>query len=165
MMLFTAGSAVRAQISFSVSADLRNAKKWGSVATRDVIEGMGRGRGQTEFKYFFAYREPRLHLTAGFYEWKKPEMQPYAVAMADESLMVMAGLWDEWTDKKTGECIKSCTIITCPPNALIGSLHHWGTLACFDDSNSGKERIVSTGLAVTSKSGAWLKARTTSEKT
>jgi putative SOS response-associated peptidase YedK len=37
--------------------------------------------------------------------------------------MVMAGLWDEWTDKKTGERVKSCTIITCPSNALIGKLH------------------------------------------
>src|SRR3954463_12198549 len=36
--------------------------------------------------------------------------QPYAVAMADKSHMVMAGLWDEWTDKKTGERIKSCTL-------------------------------------------------------
>jgi putative SOS response-associated peptidase YedK len=41
----------------------------------------------------------------------------------DKSNMVMAGLWDEWTDKKTGERIKSCTIITCPANALVGALH------------------------------------------
>jgi putative SOS response-associated peptidase YedK len=64
-----------------------------------------------------------LVVTDGFYEWKKPEKQPYAVAMADESHMVMAGLWEEWTDKKTGERVKSCTIITCPPNALISTLH------------------------------------------
>jgi putative SOS response-associated peptidase YedK len=64
-----------------------------------------------------------LVITDGFYEWKKPEKQPYAVAMTDKSHMVMAGLWDEWNDKKTGERIKSCTIITCPPNALIGTLH------------------------------------------
>jgi putative SOS response-associated peptidase YedK len=44
---------------------------------------------------------------------RSPEKQPYAVAMANETYMVMAGLWDEWTDKKTGERIKSCTIITC----------------------------------------------------
>jgi putative SOS response-associated peptidase YedK len=37
--------------------------------------------------------------------------------------MVMAGLWDEWNDKRTGERIRSCTIITCPANRLIGSLH------------------------------------------
>jgi putative SOS response-associated peptidase YedK len=47
----------------------------------------------------------------------------FAIAMADKSHMVMAGLWDEWTDKKTGERIKSCTIITCPANALVGALH------------------------------------------
>jgi HAD superfamily hydrolase (TIGR01509 family) len=52
----------------------------------------------------------RLVVTDGFYEWKKPEKQPYADAMANESHVVMAGLWDEWTDKKTGERIKSCTI-------------------------------------------------------
>jgi putative SOS response-associated peptidase YedK len=64
-----------------------------------------------------------LVITDGFYEWKKPQKQPYAVGTADGSQMVMAGLWDEWTDKKNGERIKSCTIITCPPNALIGELH------------------------------------------
>jgi putative SOS response-associated peptidase YedK len=64
-----------------------------------------------------------LVVTDGFYEWKKPEKQPYAVGMADKSHLVMAGLWDEWTDKKTGERIKSCTIITCSPNALIDTLH------------------------------------------
>lgn len=64
-----------------------------------------------------------LVITDGFYEWKKPEKQPYAVAMADDGPMVMAGLWDEWHDKKAGERIKTCTIITCPPNALIGTLH------------------------------------------
>jgi putative SOS response-associated peptidase YedK len=64
-----------------------------------------------------------LVVTDGFYEWKKPEKQPYAVAMADKSHMVMAGLWDEWTDKKTGERIRRCTIITCPANALVSTLH------------------------------------------
>jgi putative SOS response-associated peptidase YedK len=64
-----------------------------------------------------------LVVTDGFYEWKKPEKQPYAIAMADKSHMVMAGLWDEWNDKKTGERVKSCTIITCPANTLIGTLH------------------------------------------
>jgi putative SOS response-associated peptidase YedK len=56
-----------------------------------------------------------LVVTDGFYEWRKPEKQPYAVAMADMNQMVMAGLWDEWTDKKTGERVKSCTIVTVRP--------------------------------------------------
>jgi putative SOS response-associated peptidase YedK len=41
--------------------------------------------------------------------------------MADASQMVMAGLWDEWKDKKTGERVRSCTIITCAANAPIGT--------------------------------------------
>jgi putative SOS response-associated peptidase YedK len=32
-----------------------------------------------------------LVVTNGFYEWKKSKKQPYAVAMADDDLMVMAG--------------------------------------------------------------------------
>src|SRR5437870_3758972 len=47
-----------------------------------------------------------LVVTDGFYEWKKPEKQPYAVGMADDDLMVMAGLWDDWKDKKTGEHVR-----------------------------------------------------------
>ena len=62
-------------------------------------------------------------VTDGFYEWKKPEKQPYAVAMVDDSPMIMAGVWDEWNDKNIGERIRSCTIITCAPNAVIGKLH------------------------------------------
>ena len=63
-----------------------------------------------------------LVVTDGFYEWTKPQKQPYAIAMADDDLMVMAGLWDEWKSPK-GEHIKSCTIITCPPNRVAGALH------------------------------------------
>ena len=63
-----------------------------------------------------------LVITDGFYEWKKPEKQPYAVAMAGDEMMVMAGLWDEWKSAR-GERIRSCTIITCPPNAIAGALH------------------------------------------
>ena len=41
-----------------------------------------------------------LVVTDGFYEWKKldlkgKEKQPYAIAMADDRQMVMAGLWAE----------------------------------------------------------------------
>jgi putative SOS response-associated peptidase YedK len=62
-------------------------------------------------------------VTNGFYEWRKSDRQPFAVGMADDDLMVMAGLWDEWKSP-AGERIKSCTVITCEPNATIGSLHN-----------------------------------------
>ena len=63
-----------------------------------------------------------LVVTDGFYEWRKKDRQPFAVGMADGDLMVMAGLWDEWVSP-AGERIKSCTVITCEPNGVVGTLH------------------------------------------
>jgi putative SOS response-associated peptidase YedK len=67
-------------------------------------------------------------VTDGFYEWKKldpkgKEKQPYAIAMADDGQMVMAGLWAKWKDPKSGAEIQSCTILTCDPNTVMGNLH------------------------------------------
>ena len=71
-----------------------------------------------------AWRKGRrcLVVTDGFYEWRKSDKQPFAVGMADDELMVMAGLWEEWTSPDN-ERIKSCTVITCEPNEIIGTLH------------------------------------------
>jgi putative SOS response-associated peptidase YedK len=67
-----------------------------------------------------------LVVTDGFYEWKKitlKEKQPYAIAMADDSQMVMAGLWSSWKNPVTGEEITSCTVLTCAPNEVMAELH------------------------------------------
>ena len=69
-----------------------------------------------------------LVVTDGFYEWKKldpkgKEKQPYAIAMADDGQMVMAGLWARWKSPR-GEEILSCTVITCEPNQFLGELHN-----------------------------------------
>src|ERR1700676_5186050 len=61
-----------------------------------------------------------------FYEWKKlgpKEKQPYAIALADRSLMALAGLWETWRSK-ANETIRSFTIITTTPNELCGDLHN-----------------------------------------
>ena len=68
-----------------------------------------------------------LVVTDGFYEWKKldakgKEKQPYAIAMADDGQMVMAGLWARWKSPQ-GEEVLSCSILTCGPNAVMGELH------------------------------------------
>lgn len=68
-----------------------------------------------------------LVVTDGFYEWMKitdKVKQAYAIGMADGGMMAMAGLWETWKDPASGETVKSCTIITCPPNAVIGELHN-----------------------------------------
>jgi putative SOS response-associated peptidase YedK len=43
--------------------------------------------------------------------------------MADDSQMVMAGLWSTWKNPITGEEITSCTVLTCAPNDVMAELH------------------------------------------
>jgi putative SOS response-associated peptidase YedK len=62
-----------------------------------------------------------------FYEWKKLDAktkQPYAIALADRSLMALAGLWETWSSRANNETIRSFTIVTTTPNALCGYLHN-----------------------------------------
>lgn len=80
------------------------------------------------FKDAWKWGQRCLVVTDGFYEWEKldakgKQNQPYAIAMADNAPMVMAGLWAKWKSPK-GEQILSCTIITCAPNRVLGELHN-----------------------------------------
>jgi len=62
-----------------------------------------------------------------FYEWKKvgpKEKQPYAIALADRTLMPLAGLWETWKSRSNNETIRSFTIVTTTPNKLCGELHN-----------------------------------------
>jgi putative SOS response-associated peptidase YedK len=61
----------------------------------------------------------------GFYEWKKTatSKQPYTVALADEHLMALAGLWENWCSP-AGEWMRSFAIVTTTPNKLCAELHN-----------------------------------------
>lgn len=62
-----------------------------------------------------------------FYEWKKlgpKEKQPYAIALANRSVMALAGLWETWTSRANNETIRSFTIITTTPNELCAEVHN-----------------------------------------
>jgi len=64
-----------------------------------------------------------LVVTDGFYEWRKGDKQPFAIARANKKLTIMAGLWEIWRSP-AGETIRSCTIITTVANALLAPIHH-----------------------------------------
>jgi len=77
-----------------------------------------------------AYRTPfKRHrciiVTDGFYEWKqiKDGKQPYYIKLASDEPMALAGLWDHWESKETGESINSVTIITTDANKIIKPVH------------------------------------------
>ena len=60
-----------------------------------------------------------------FYEWQKTgpkDKQPYAFALADRSIMALAGLWETWRSP-ANETVRSFTIITTTPNELCAPIH------------------------------------------
>jgi putative SOS response-associated peptidase YedK len=72
-----------------------------------------------------AFRERRALIPAdGFYEWKRTNgaKQPYYIHMKEERPFAFAGLWESWKDDGGPE-IRSCTILTTKPNALLGEIH------------------------------------------
>ncbi|HEY3311955.1 MAG TPA: SOS response-associated peptidase [Anaerolineales bacterium] len=63
----------------------------------------------------------------GFYEWKAQTGSklkiPYHISLASGQPFAFAGLWDEW-HSSDGSQVKSCSIITTEPNALMSTLHN-----------------------------------------
>jgi putative SOS response-associated peptidase YedK len=63
---------------------------------------------------------------SGYYEWQDtPDgKQPWYFTARDGSpALTIAGLWDEWRDKASGEKLKSCTLITTEPNNFVAEMH------------------------------------------
>ncbi|RKH74389.1 SOS response-associated peptidase [Corallococcus aberystwythensis] len=66
-----------------------------------------------------------LVVVDGWYEWKqstKPKT-PFFFHHRDGKPLALAGLWEEWTAPDTGEVLRTCTIITTGPNALMAPIH------------------------------------------
>lgn len=87
-------------------------------------------RGETVDKtptYRTAFQKRRCLVVAhGFYEWVTlgpKQKQPYAIAKADRGPLALAGLWENWLDKTTGEWLRSVTIVTTQANDTLRPLH------------------------------------------
>jgi putative SOS response-associated peptidase YedK len=66
-----------------------------------------------------------------FYEWQKTGggkqpsgKQPYAIGLADRLPMALAGLWERWKDPEDGATLRTFTVITGQPNALVAPIHN-----------------------------------------
>jgi len=92
-----------------------------------------------------AFKQRRcLILADGFYEWQKSSRRgvpkaPYYFQLADGAPFTFAGIWETWRSPE-GEQVRTCSIITCPPNDLVAGVHNrmpvvldktmcWGWLA------------------------------------
>lgn len=73
-----------------------------------------------------------LVLSTGFYEWRhyKPEgtkkdlAYPYYITIKDQPLFFMAGIYQPWTDKETGETMDTFSIVTTKANTLMEQIHN-----------------------------------------
>lgn len=73
-----------------------------------------------------------LVLSSGFYEWrhyrpegsKKDIAYPYYINLPDQEYFFMAGIWQQWTDRSTGETMDTFTICTTKANSLMEQVHN-----------------------------------------
>jgi len=73
-----------------------------------------------------AFKTQRCIIPAsGFYEWQKTEKgkKPYYLFRSDRNPISLAGLWERWTDRETGEMIESCAIITTSASPSLKEIH------------------------------------------
>ena len=73
-----------------------------------------------------------LVLSSGFYEWrhykpagaKKEIAYPYFISLKEQPLFYIAGIYQPWTDKETGETMDTFSIVTTEANALMEQIHN-----------------------------------------
>lgn len=89
------------------------------------------------------FREAALHrrclvLSSGFYEWRhvypvsqrtgKPVKTavkyPYHISLKGKGYFFMAGIWQPWNDRETGEYMETFAVITTAANALMEQIHN-----------------------------------------
>jgi putative SOS response-associated peptidase YedK len=87
-------------------------------------------RGETIFEKpaFRASAKSRrclIYLDA-FYEHHHANKRtyPFRIFSSDSTPLAVAGLWDEWVDKETGEVLRTVTIVTTTGNALMSRIHN-----------------------------------------
>jgi putative SOS response-associated peptidase YedK len=106
--------------------------RWGLIPnwakSSDGAAGMINARAETAAEKP-AFRDPlklrRCLIPAdAFYEWKRTatSKQPHCFEVNEGELFAFAGLWDGWKNAE-GQWIKTCSILTTTPNAVISAVH------------------------------------------
>lgn len=77
------------------------------------------------FKASIRYKRCLVPST-GFYEWRdhKGAKYPYFISLREQEIFSMAGIYERYTDKQTGEVMDTFSIATCPANPLMAKIHN-----------------------------------------
>ena len=110
---------------------------WGLIPSwakqRSIAYRMINARSETAHEkpaFRRALRARRCIVPAdGFYEWqqpaapesggKAPKKVPHYFRHSEAEALAIAGLWETWTDRATGEVVESCTLLTTEANKII----------------------------------------------
>ena len=67
-----------------------------------------------------------LILVDGFYEWQHVEDKkyPYYIQLSDHNPFAIAGIWDEWGNKKNDDKLQTFSLITTKANPLLEKIHN-----------------------------------------
>lgn len=70
-----------------------------------------------------------LVIVNGFYEWQwldkaGKKKQKYLIEIENQEPFTLAGLWNDWIDKSTGEVISTYTIVTTEATGLMQEIHN-----------------------------------------
>ena len=77
--------------------------------------------------YRNAYKHRRcIVLADGFYEWQRggDVKVPYFISLTSSEPFGLAAIWENWTDKETGESLQTTSLITTEANEFMAPLHH-----------------------------------------
>jgi putative SOS response-associated peptidase YedK len=143
--------------------------RWGLVPSwaKDASIGnrMINARAETVAEkpaYRAAYRHRRCVVLAdGFYEWRREgdAKTPYFISLASGEPFALAGLWENWKDKQSGDALQTTTLITTAANDFMTPLHH--RMPVILESNAagewlaGSNELLDDVAAITPPLQAW----------
>ncbi len=64
--------------------------------------------------------------STGFFEWQHlgKKKIPWFIKIKGNEIFSIAGIWDEWADKSTGEIFRSFSILTTSANSIMAEIHN-----------------------------------------
>jgi putative SOS response-associated peptidase YedK len=67
-----------------------------------------------------------LVLADGFFEWRQDpnDKIPHYISLKNQEAFAMAGIFDSWTDRGTGEERSAFSILTCEANPFMKKIHN-----------------------------------------
>ena len=97
---------------------------------QDINKKTANARSETVFEkpsFRSAIKKKRCLVPAnGFYEWRHEgkEKIPHFVYLKNQDIFSFAGIFENWTNKETGEIINTYSILTAPANELMSYVHN-----------------------------------------